>query len=135
MLPRTYIYIMIMVSILSIAAFGLMNDGGKSLGVEPETNSSIYDMTDNIVDMTDNMQDKVRGGEASTIDFLDFIVNGAWEATILLLSVPTMFQVMIEETAIALGLGEYTWLISLVIYAIIVSVIFAVISSIFRRKT
>jgi len=135
MLPRTYIYIMIVVTLISISGFGLIQDGGEPFGVGIESNSTVYNLTNQIANSSLDLQSKVNTGEVSGLDFLDFIVDGAWKAILTLLSVPAMFQTMIEETAIALGIGEFTWLLNLVIYGFIISVVFAVISSIFRRKT
>ncbi len=126
---------MIVVTLISISGFGLIQDGGEPFGVGIESNSTVYNLTNQIANSSLDLQSKVNTGEVSGLDFLDFIVDGAWKAILTLLSVPAMFQTMIEETAIALGIGEFTWLLNLVIYGFIISVVFAVISSIFRRKT
>lgn len=136
MLPRTYLYALIAVAVLAIASFSLINEGGEELGVSTPIDSTFLDKTANIKVMAEDLNVKVAGGgQPSSIGFLDFIVNGAWEALLTLFTLPGLFQSMIESATMELGLGGYTWLISLIIYAFIISITFAVISAIFRRKT
>lgn len=126
---------------ISIIIFGMFMTGMfiviggmyGDYGATSPGNSSVYNKIDAITQDTNSMQTSIKSSGASPIGFLEYISSGAWSSLVLFFNSGAIIA------GVVTSIGNDYNIPSVYIMAFIaitsITIIFGVISAIFRKKT
>jgi len=135
MTPRNWIVIGILVSMMFVVVGSWIttwspiyyaNDIAQDL--------SSYNYISDLGLKADAMQGSLSADDSvSALGFLDFVVKGAYNALLAVLTVPNLFVALIRDMASTYGIPKP--LVDGFLILMTVALIFGIISAVFRRKT
>lgn len=133
--PRNWIIIGIMVSMMFvISATWITNWQGIYYANDSVQDLSSYNYISDLGVKTDAMQRSLSSDDSvSALGFLDFVVKGAYNALLAVLTVPNLFVALIKDMALTYGIPEV--LVNGFLVLVAVALIFGIIGVVFRRRT
>lgn len=105
-------------------------------GNTSEFYESIEDYADTVYGKTQEIANYTEGGEVETYTQatgLQILTKGIWQGITIIFSFFGIFTALITEISILIGIPP--WLMSIILGIISISITFAVIAAVFRRRT
>ena len=116
-----------------VGGFFILGSMAGSYGVPYSDNSSLYNKMNEVTQTTNIMQSSLSSSGASPIGFLEYISTGAWQSLKLIINSGGNIKTVVEQ------IGNDYNIPSFFIYGLLaivsITIIFGIISSIFRKKT
>ena len=132
MLPRDVLISIIIFGMFMSGAFIILGGLYGSYGTPYTDNSSIYNKITSITNNTNQMQDSLKASGASPVGFLEYISSGAWSSLILFINSGSIIAGVITSIGNDYNIPPVFILSFIAIVSI--TIIFGVISAIFRKK-
>ena len=133
MLPRDVLISVIIFGMFMAGAFLILGNMSNSYGVPFSDNTSVYNKVGEITASTTAMQTSLKSSGASPIGFLEYISSGAWSSLILFMNSGAIIG------SVVTGIGNDYNIPPIFILSFIaivsITIIFGIISSIFRKKS
>jgi len=133
LLPRDILISIILFSMFVVGGFFILGSMAGSYGVPYSDNSSLYNKMNEVTQTTNIMQSSLSSSGASPIGFLEYISTGAWQSLKLIINSGGNIKTVVEQ------IGNDYNIPSFFIYGLLaivsITIIFGIISSIFRKKT
>lgn len=132
--PRNWIVLVVIIGMLLAASSYWINAWqDKYTPIESANLSSSYNKIDEMTNTANEMQNKLKSDtQPQTIGWLDFIVNGGYQALVSVLSVPLILVGFLNDVGATFGIPSV--FINGLIVLITVAAVFGILSAIFRRK-
>lgn len=126
---------LIFVSLIVLSAAMIMKDYENDYGVDMDTErfNATYNKMSDVQEKTEGMKDAVESTDVSTLEAASFFISGAWSVlTLVLQSIPLINSMLLS---FAMDYGIPPWFMYGITTAIMATIIFVIISIIFRRET
>jgi hypothetical protein len=133
MLPRDILISIIIFGMFITGAFLILGTMYNSYGTPYTDTSSTYNKVGEITAQTTQMQENIKSSGASPIGFLEYISSGAWSSLVLLFNSGSIISSM--ATAIGNDYNIPPIYIMSFMGIVMISIVFGVISAIFRKKS
>ena len=133
LLPRDVLISLVIFGMFMTGFFVIIGSMYGSYGTPYNDTSSNYDQISQITASTNAMQTSLKSSGASPIGFLEYISSGAWSSLILFLNSGTIISSVITQIGNDYNIPP-VFILSFMAIAMI-SIIFGIISSIFRKKS
>jgi len=133
MLPRDVLISIIIFGMFMSGAFLILGGIYTDYGTSYNDTSGNYDRITEITDNTNQMQDSLKSSGASPIGFLEYISAGAWSSLILFINSGSIIGSVITGIGIDYNIPPIYIMSFLAIVSI--TIIYGVISAIFRKKS
>jgi len=119
----------VLFSLFIVASYSMMGTLYVDYGTTFTNNTGTLDRINNITVLTQSMETQTT--DSSTSDF--GFALGAWQAVKLMFQTPAIVQSMINEVAFEFGIPS--WFISAFLAIAFIVILFAILSTVFRRGT
>ena len=133
MLPRDVLISIIIFGMFVTAAFTILGNLYGSYGTPYTDNSSVYNKVTEITASTTQMQDSLKSSGASPVGFLEYISSGAWSSLILFINSGSIIGTVVTGIGNDYNIPPIFILSFMTIVSI--TIVFGVISAIFRKKS
>ena len=111
----------------------MMSNLYGNYGTTPLDMPSSFDKVADINEQASAMQEKLEASGASPVGFLEYISTGAWQSLKLITNTIPLTAGIVEETGQQFGVPRFFIFGSLTL--ITISIVFGIISAVFRRKS
>ena len=133
MLPRDILISIIIFGMFVGGAFLIVSDMYGSYGIPYSDNSTLYNKIADVNKDTQIMQDSLSSSGASPVGFLEYISTGAWQSLKLVINSGGIISSVVTQFGNDYNIPPIFILAFISIVSI--TIIFGIISAIFRKKT
>jgi len=131
-IPREWPISIVLFSMMIVGAFFMMSNVYGNYDVTPLDMPDSFDKIAEINEQASAMQTKLEASGASPIGFLEYISTGAWQSLKLITNTIPLTAGIVEETGQQFGVPRF--FIFGFLTLVTISIVFGIISAVFRRK-